>query len=53
MEAFSALQATGEFPTQRLVTRNFDVLFDLRLNKWLSKQWLVIWDAIATIMTSL
>ena len=28
----------GEFPAQRLVTRNFDVLFDLRLNKRLSKQ---------------
>ena len=28
----------GEFPTQRSVTRSFDVFFDLRLNKWLSKQ---------------
>ena len=28
----------GEFPTQRPVTRSFDVFFDLRLNKWLSKQ---------------
>ena len=28
----------GEFPTQRPVTRSFDVSFDLRLNKWLSKQ---------------
>ena len=28
----------GEFPTQRPVTRSFDVLFDLRLNKGLSKQ---------------
>ena len=28
----------GEFPTQRPVTRSFDVYFDLRLNKWLSKQ---------------
>ena len=28
----------GEFPTQRTVTRSFDVFFDLRLNKWLSKQ---------------
>ena len=27
-----------EFPTQRPVTRSFDVFFDLRLNKWLSKQ---------------
>ena len=29
---------TGEFPAQRPVTRNFDVFFDLRLNKRLSKQ---------------
>ena len=29
---------TGEFPTQRPVTRRFDVFFDLRLNKRLSKQ---------------
>ena len=29
---------TGEFPSQRPVTRNFDVFFDLRLNKWLNKQ---------------
>ena len=28
----------GEFPSQRPVTRSFDVLFDLRLNKRLSKQ---------------
>ena len=28
----------GEFPTQRPVTRSFDVFFDLRLNKGLSKQ---------------
>ena len=28
----------GEFPTQRPVTRNFDVFFDLRLNKRLNKQ---------------
>ena len=46
MESFSALLAlcegnslvTGEFPTQRPVTRGFDVFFDLRLNKRLSKQ---------------
>ena len=44
METFSALLAispvpgTGEFPAQRLVTRSFDVFFDLRLNKQLSKQ---------------
>ena len=28
----------GEFPAQRPVTRGFDVFFDLRLNKRLSKQ---------------
>ena len=28
---------TGEFPSQRLVTRGFDVFFDLRLNKRLRK----------------
>ena len=28
----------GEFPTQRPVTRSFDVFFDVRLNKRLSKQ---------------
>ena len=46
METFSALlalcagnsPATGEFPSQRPVTRSFDVFFDLRLNKRLSKQ---------------
>ena len=46
METFSTLLAlcagnsavTGEFPAQRPVTRSFDVLFDLRLNKRLSKQ---------------
>ena len=46
METFSALLAIcvgnspvpGEFPTQRPVTRSFDVFFDLRLNKQLSKQ---------------
>ena len=27
----------GRFPTQRPVRRGFDVFFDLRLNKWLSK----------------
>ena len=45
-QSFSALLAicagnspdTGEFPAQRPVTRSFDVLFDLRLNKRLSKQ---------------
>ena len=63
METFSALLAIcagnspvpGEFPTQRPVTRSFDVFFDLRLNKLLSKQIvrLVIWDVIVPIMTSL
>ena len=46
METFSVLLAlcvgnspvTGEFPTQRPVTRGFDAFFDLRLNKRLSKQ---------------
>ena len=46
METFSALLAIcagnspvpGEFPTQRPVTWSFDVFFDLRLNKQLSKQ---------------
>ena len=46
METFPALLAicvgnspvTGEFPAQRPVTRSFDVYFDLRLNKRLSKQ---------------
>ena len=28
----------GEFPAQRPVTRSFDVFFDLRLIKWLSKE---------------
>ena len=46
METFSALLAicagnapvTGELPTQRAVTRSFDVFFDLRPNERLSKQ---------------
>ena len=29
---------TGEFPSHRPVTRSLAVFFDLRLNKWLSKQ---------------
>ena len=45
METFSALQdictgnspVIGEFPAQKPVTRSFDVFFDLRLNKRLSK----------------
>ena len=51
METFSALLAIcarnspvpGEFPTQRPVTRTFDVFFDLRPNKRLSKQWWGWW----------
>ena len=46
METFSALltlcegnsPVTGEFPSQRPVTWSFDVFFDMRLNKRLSKQ---------------
>ena len=46
METFSALLAhsegnplvTGGFPSQRLMTRNFDVYIDLRPNKRLRKQ---------------
>ena len=46
METFSALLAicaanspvSGEFPAQRSVTRSFDIFFDLRLNKRLSKK---------------
>ena len=45
METFSALlvlcevnsPVTGEFPVQMPVTQSFDVFFDLRLNKRLSK----------------
>ena len=33
----------GEFPTKRPVTRSFDVFFDLRLNKRLSKEWWGWW----------
>ena len=33
-----SLPVTGEYPSQRPVTRSFDVFFDLRLNKRLSKQ---------------
>ena len=51
MEVFSALLAfceansavTGEFPSQRPVSLSFDVFFDLRLNKRLSKQSLGWW----------
>ena len=35
---FQVQTVTGEFPTQRPVTRSFDVFLDLRLKKRLSKQ---------------
>ena len=46
METFAALfvmcagnsPVTGEFPSQRQVTRSFDIFFDLHMNKRLSKQ---------------
>ena len=45
METFPALLANcvgispvpGEFPAQKPVTQSFDIFFDLRPNKWLSK----------------
>ena len=51
MEPFSALLAlcagnwpvSGEFPSQRPVTRSFDAFFDLRPNKRLSEQLLGWW----------
>ena len=51
METFSAILAIcagnspvpGEFPAQRPVTRSFDVFFDLRLNKRLSKKSWGLW----------
>ena len=51
METFSVSLAicagnspvNGEFPSQRPVTRNFDVVFDLRPNKLLSKQYWGWW----------
>ena len=51
METFSALVAVcagnspipGEFPAKRPVTQSFDVFFDQRLNKRLSKQWWGWW----------
>ena len=36
---FRITRHSSEFPSQRPMTWNFDVFFDLRLNKWLSKQW--------------
>ena len=51
MKTFSALLAlsarnspvNGECPSQRLVTRSFDVFFDLRLARRLSNQWWGWW----------
>ena len=51
METFSALLAlgagnsaiAGEFPSQRPVTRSFEVFFDLRLNQRVIKQWWGWW----------
>ena len=51
METFSALldicarnsPVPCDFPAQRPVTRSFDVFFDLRPNKRLSKQWWGWW----------
>ena len=51
MKTFSASLAicagnslvSDEFPTQRPMTRSFDVFFDLRLNKRLSKHWWGWW----------
>ena len=37
-ELFLALLATGDFPSQRPMTRSFDVIFDLRMIKRLGKQ---------------
>ena len=62
METFSALlalcagnsQVTGEFPSQRPVTRSYDVFFDLRLKKRLCKQSGLRWfETPLLIMTSL
>ena len=51
METFPALLAicagnslvTGEFPSQRPMTRSFGIFFDLRQNKRLSKWWWCWW----------
>ena len=56
IETFSAFRAlcagnstvAGEFPSQRPVTRSFDILFDLRLKK----RWVDNRDATVVIMTS-
>ena len=64
METFSALLAicagnspvTGEFPTQRPVTRRFDVFFDQRLSKqwwggWFETPWGPLWRHCNVINT--
>ena len=59
MEAFSALltlcaensPVTGEFPSQKPVTRSFDVFFEQTVVQAIETP--LIWDAIALIMTSL
>ena len=63
METFPALLAlcagntpvTGVFPSQRPVTRSFDIFFDMRLNKTVEEttDTPVVWDVIALIMASL
>ena len=61
METFSALLAIcagnspvpGEFPAQRPVTGSFDVFFDLRLNKRLSKQsWGWCFETLSRLLSS-
>ena len=62
METFAALLTicagnslvTGEFPSQRPVTRSFDIFFDLCLKQIVEQtmETPVIWDASALIMTS-
>ena len=41
--ALLAICAGNSRPAQRPLTRSFDVFFDLRRNKWLSKQWWGWW----------
>ena len=62
METFSTLLAlcegnspvTDELPSQRLMTRGFDVFFDLtEQTVQQTIETLVIWEAIALIMASL
>ena len=46
---------TDGFPSQRPVTRSFDVFFDLLLNEKVEQtiETLVVWDGIVLNMTSL